>query len=64
MLILTKVIDKMTTRLVDENGEILRLSGGAVTIIYHIREVKNTQHCPECSTCKDHQYEKIKSGRS
>ena len=62
--LITKVIDKMTTRLVDENGEILRLTGGKVTIIYHIREVKNSQHCTQCSTCKYHQYEKMKSGRN
>ena len=48
--VITKVIDKMTTRLVDKNGKILRLSGGSITIIYHIREVKNTQHCVECGT--------------
>ena len=43
--VLTKIINKMTTRLVDENGELLRLTGGTVTFIYHIREIKNSQHC-------------------
>ena len=55
--LITKVIDKMTTRLVDENGKTLRLSG--VTIIFQIREVKNTLHCAECSICNNHRYEKI-----
>ena len=61
--VLTKVIDKMTTRLVDENGKILRFSGGSITIIYHIREVKNTQHCAECSICNNHRYEKITANK-
>ena len=37
---LTKTINKMTTRLVDDNGKLLSLTGGKVRIIYHIRSKK------------------------
>ena len=53
----------MTTRLVDDNNELLRLTGGEVSITFHIREIKNYKYCAECSTSKYHKYEKMKSGK-